>query len=370
MATNNVALKQFSNHVLFTLSRFKSFAQRVHRRLLRLLHEWLAPNSIQLYTANCVIQDSCIDIYGQYTKRNDFALNVIAEGRLIPGITTRLSPDRTDFVVSVPRSLIPLDGRLAFNLDSRRVYKQTQLVDPLMDRLSPVDCMMTTMAKNEETRIVEWVRWNLALGFDKVVVFLNNSTDSTRAVLEAMNDRRVVIVPFDYHAFPGRHWADVQRIQLSLAGRVAQRFSRWVAFLDVDEFILLRSQEQLTRPCIKEFLEGFARRFPEASAVRMQSFFYTNAREDYVPSQDVIENCRLRSVTPNLRYAKFIARSGQLDDFISSPHVRPADVVADPQELAIAHYWPRTSLYSHNFPGDLPNDFVTNDDVVHQRRKM
>lgn len=46
------------------------------------------------------------------------------------------------------------------------------------------------------------VRWHLSLGFDAIVVFLNNTTDGSRAVLESMHDSRIVIVQFDYHAAP------------------------------------------------------------------------------------------------------------------------------------------------------------------------
>lgn len=370
MAAKNTPAQHVPDHVLLAFARVKWFASRVHRRLLRKLHEWFVPNRVQFYLGNCVVQEAHIDVYGQYSKRDDFKLDVIAEDRAIPGITKRVCPGTNDFVISLPQASIPLDGGLTFAVDSRRVYKQVKLFDPLIGRLSPMECMMTTMVKNEESRVVEWARWHLALGFDTVVVFLNNSTDGTRAALDAMHDERVVVVPFQYHALPGRYWNEVQRVELSVAGRFARHFSRWAAFLDVDEFILLKSQKHSTRPCIKEFLRGFESRFPEASAVTMQSFFYTNERQDYKPNQDVVESCRLRSVVPNLTYAKFIAKSGQLGDFVPSPHSRPAAVVADPEEIAIAHYWLTTSLYSHAFPSDLPTEFEANVDAVNQGRKM
>lgn len=124
------------------------------------------------------------------------------------------------------------------------------------------------------------------------------------------------------------------------------------------------------KPCVREFVERFARAHPQASAVRMQSFFYTNERDSYMPSQDVVENCRMRSLEPNLRYAKFIARSAKLEDFITSPHARPGDVVVDPEEISIAHYWLQTSLYSHCYPRDLPKGFQANDDAVRVWRQL
>jgi hypothetical protein len=102
----------------------------------------------------------------------------------------------------------------------------------------------------------------------------------------------------------------------------------------------------------------------------MPSFFYTSEQHGYAPSQDVVESCKMRSREPNLRYAKFIARSAQLEDFITSPHARPGDVVCDPEEISIAHYWLQTSLYSHSFPGDLPTDFQPNEDAVRMWRQL
>lgn len=47
--------------------------------------------------------------------------------------------------------------------------------------------LVTTTMRNEGPFILEWVAWYLMLGFDHIVVFYNDCTDHSPALLQALD---------------------------------------------------------------------------------------------------------------------------------------------------------------------------------------
>lgn len=46
--------------------------------------------------------------------------------------------------------------------------------------------VVLTSCRNESQYILEWVSWNIALGFDKVIIFTNDNTDNSLEILEKL----------------------------------------------------------------------------------------------------------------------------------------------------------------------------------------
>ncbi|MDE5918449.1 MAG: glycosyltransferase family 92 protein [Duncaniella sp.] len=114
------------------------------------------------------------------------------------------------------------------------------------DTTSP-DCYLAVcaIAKNEGTYFKEWIEWHLSQGVEKFYIYDNESTDSTREVLQPYIEAGVV----DYTYFPG------YRMQLAAYDDCLDRHrleSRWIAFIDLDEFIVPRRHQS-----IPDFLSGF-----------------------------------------------------------------------------------------------------------------
>ena len=103
------------------------------------------------------------------------------------------------------------------------------------------------IAKDEERYLLEWLAYNLVLGFDEVLVYDNGSVDGTSRLVEQARetDRRIRYVP----------WPDVAGRPTQAAAynhALGNTDADWIAFIDIDEFIVLREHDT-----IGEFLAGF-----------------------------------------------------------------------------------------------------------------
>lgn len=103
------------------------------------------------------------------------------------------------------------------------------------------------IAKDERRYLLEWMAYNLVLGFDEILVYDNDSVDGTRRLVEQASEanRRIRHVPWP--GMPGRS-PQVTAYNHALGNTDAD----WIAFIDADEFIVLREHDT-----IGEFLAGF-----------------------------------------------------------------------------------------------------------------
>ncbi len=124
------------------------------------------------------------------------------------------------------------------------------------------------IAKNEGPYFVEWLEWHLRHGVEKFYVYDNESTDGTKEILEPYIKAGIV----DYTYWPGH------RKQLAAYDDCLEhhRFtSRWIAFIDLDEFIV-----PIKDPSIPQFLK----RFESCAAVEINWLIYgSNGRKTKTP---------------------------------------------------------------------------------------
>lgn len=91
---------------------------------------------------------------------------------------------------------------------------------------------LVCIAKNEDRYIAEWLKYHLALGFDKIFVYQNNWRCTDNSALSLKN---VEWIEYDgekkqlaaYNDFLNKHFNDFD----------------WVAFFDVDEFLVIKDDE-------------------------------------------------------------------------------------------------------------------------------
>lgn len=123
----------------------------------------------------------------------------------------------------------------AFRLKRRMRNEQT----PPASYLS-----VCAIAKNEGPYFKEWLEWHLGKGVEKFYIYDNESTDGTRELLEPYIRSGIV----DYKYWPGH------RQQLAAYDDCLENnrlSSRWMAFIDLDEFIV-----PVRDASIPEFLKG------------------------------------------------------------------------------------------------------------------
>lgn len=119
------------------------------------------------------------------------------------------------------------------------------------------------IAKNEGPYFKEWIDWHLKQGVDRFYIYDNDSTDNTyETLLPYINSGTVVYIPY-----PG------YRRQLASYDDCLERvreLTRWLAFIDIDEFIV--PQKNCT---LREFLQDFEK----FSAVEINWLVYGSGGE-------------------------------------------------------------------------------------------
>ena len=104
------------------------------------------------------------------------------------------------------------------------------------------------IVKNEARYIEEWARFHLLAGVSHFIVYDNGSTDETVALLRAsVPAQALTIVPWAQSLRDGRSGAEIHNQVLAFAHALANygaRF-RWMAFVDVDEFIIPKADASL-----------------------------------------------------------------------------------------------------------------------------
>lgn len=101
----------------------------------------------------------------------------------------------------------------------------------LRDR--PHAVTLVAIARNEGAYLVEWLAHHLAIGFDRIVVYDNESTDDTRTLFKALapRDLRLRRIPWPS---PLDDSAQVLAYHHALTNLVTP----WVMYLDLDEFLV------------------------------------------------------------------------------------------------------------------------------------
>lgn len=114
------------------------------------------------------------------------------------------------------------------------------------DRTQPqIRLAVCAIAKNEGPYFKEWLDWHISQGVEKFYIYDNESTDCTRDVLAPYIESGVV----EYIYYPG------YRRQIAAYDDCIDRHrfdTRWLAFIDLDEFIVPLRDSSIT-----EFLTGF-----------------------------------------------------------------------------------------------------------------
>ncbi|GEL44548.1 hypothetical protein MEX01_51390 [Methylorubrum extorquens] len=163
--------------------------------------------------------------------------------------------------------------------------------------------------KNEVFRISEWIAYHSLLGFEKIIVYDNMSTDGTREILERFSEALNVIV-IDWDRSDRMYQMDAFK---DAVVRFGVSFD-WMGFIDSDEFIVLHEHD-----CISDFIEEYN----HASAVVLNWALFGSSGHLTRPSGLLIEEFKFRA-KPEERRARHVKSFIKVSDFIDvgpNPHV-------------------------------------------------
>ncbi len=221
-----------------------------------------------------------------------------------------MSPTRR-FFARVIASLAPgkvnrhrVRGLLEFGLlRAARVARKNRM----MRNVQPAHYLaVCAIAKNEGPYFNEWIEWHKAHGVEKFYIYDNESEDNTSEILQPYIDSGLV----EYHFIVGK-----KKQTLAYTDSL-QRYrydSRWIAFIDLDEFI-----NPVKNTTIPEFLKDFEK----FSAVEINWLCYgSGGAKTQIPGT-VMERFRKHS-HPDCelnRHVKSIVNPRMTLSFISSHH--------------------------------------------------
>ena len=148
------------------------------------------------------------------------------------------------------------------------------------------------ISKNEGSYLKEWVEWHLENGVDIIYFYDNESTDNTREILKPYIETGRLI----YHFFPG------YRVQLAAYDDCLARYrfdSRWIAFIDIDEFIV---------PIRDKSIPEFLKKFEQFPSVEINWLIYGSGGATEKSDEPVMKRFKKHSVPehPLNRHVKSI----------------------------------------------------------------
>lgn len=195
--------------------------------------------------------------------------------------------------------------------------RKTQILLP--ERLSRGDARgylaAVAIVRDEAPYLREWVAFHLLSGVEHVYIYDNHSTDDIESQIEPFVTKgSVTCLPWPY---PWYITGSLDAQQTAFADAVT-RFGggwRWMAFIDVDEFLFAAGDEGRLDD-LRAFLEA-REKFPTLFA--WWTMFGSNGHRSR-PDGLVIENFPLHAPFPFLSYQKTICDPRTVRS-ISSPHV-------------------------------------------------
>ncbi len=124
--------------------------------------------------------------------------------------------------------------------------------------------------KNEYFYILEWIAYHRLIGFDRIVIYSNDSSDGSVELLNALARCGVI-----------SHWLQstgtlVSPQHAAYAHAIQTCATEWIGFLDADEFLVLKEDET-----VQDFLARFDE---DVSAIAVNwRLFGSSGREIYEP---------------------------------------------------------------------------------------
>lgn len=160
------------------------------------------------------------------------------------------------------------------------------------------------IVKNEGAYFNEWLNWHKKHGVEKFYIYDNESDDGTKKILEPFIKSGIV----EYTYFPG------ERMQIAAYDDCLARHrfdSRWIAFIDLDEFIV---------PIENKNIPEFLKPLENFSSVEINWLVYGSGGAKYKTDGDVMARFRAHSHPndPINNHIKSIVNPRKITSFIGA----------------------------------------------------
>lgn len=142
---------------------------------------------------------------------------------------------------------------------------------------------MATLVNDEGRWLAEWILYHRIVGFDHFYMYDDSSTDNTLAVLEHFQTSGIVTIHRDMERVeremsievPSRVRFIPQYVMVQHAARVHGSETEWLAFFDVDEFLMPRQTW-----CLGAMLDAAK---PKQGVLRLTGHLFLPDEHDHAP---------------------------------------------------------------------------------------
>jgi vacuolar-type H+-ATPase subunit F/Vma7 len=164
------------------------------------------------------------------------------------------------------------------------------------------------VAKNEAPYIKEWLEFHKLAGVEKFYIYDNESEDNLKEVLQPYIDKGEV----EYTFFPGK------AVQMKAYDHAVKRFrneTRWLAVIDIDEFIVPVSAEGITG-VIKQIEQEYGK----FVSLAITCLAYGHNGHYHKPDGLIVKNFTKRQEEETIRNIKSIVNPRSVLCFPDSHH--------------------------------------------------
>lgn len=168
--------------------------------------------------------------------------------------------------------------------------------------------VVLTSCRNESPYILEWVSWNISLGFDKVVIFTNNNTDDSLEILEKLQKAGYV----EFFVLEPPVDKSPQMYAFNKATQWLHEVKPdWCCCLDMDEFLFFKEDNSVS---------DYLNRFPEADAIAINWKIFGSSNIEYKGEGLTIERFLLRANDDDIAHHQFKSLFKYRDDLVRFHH--------------------------------------------------
>lgn len=137
--------------------------------------------------------------------------------------------------------------------------------------------------KDESKFLKEWIEYHLLVGIDHFFLYDNNSSDRPFQVLAPYIEKQIVTIvrwpDFFSESERDPHWAlSTQSSAYEHAIHAAKNFSKWMVFLDVNEFLVPMNKD------VKEILE----KYDKHPGIILNEECFDSSRVDILPKRKLL----------------------------------------------------------------------------------
>lgn len=139
------------------------------------------------------------------------------------------------------------------------------------------------IVKNEAPYIIEWIEFHKLVGVDKFYIYDNESSDNLKELLQPYIKSGIVV----YHSSPGKR---MQNVVYTDAIRRYQNESKYMGFIDIDEFVVPNEDNSLY-----DIVDDILTKKEHAAGVAINWRIYGSNGHIKKPDGLVIENYKYRA---------------------------------------------------------------------------